>query len=321
MFTRLVGEFHVIWVRTRVIIRREGLMEYLRVLGRAPCIKLVRSLWNTLRNYQQEKLIMGSKVNLDTSRGHVDFNLYNWGCHEPGFTYVMMQEIREGITVVDIGANIGYYALLESRLVGKTGRVYAIEPAPDNFKRLRANIALNNYANIEVFQLAVGNKNGKEKLYLSASPNLHNLLGIEGKTGKSKTYIGAIDIETVTLDEFLKDKKPPDLVRMDVEGYEYHITEGMKKTLGEARNLAVFMELHLSTMKTAGLNIAEMFETFYHAGFEPKYLIKRHLMFPYQNPYAESPAIIRLKEKWTLEKLMSKIGIIGGILMAKGASS
>ena len=320
MFKRFSAELKIIRIRTKAIIRQGGLFEYLRVLSHVPYFKLARYLWSTHRHYKQEKMIMGSRMLLDTARSHVEFNLLNWGCHEPLFTHVMLQEIKEGMTIVGIGANIGYYALLESRLVGKTGKVYAIEPAPDNIKWLKENIALNNYSNIETYQMAVGNKNGTAKLYLSESPNLHNLLGIEGKSGENNNYVDIIDVETVTLDEFLKNKRLPDIVRMDVEGYEYNIIKGMKKTLNENKKMMVFMEIHHDPMKQAGFNIEGMFETFYRAGFTPRYLIKRRLQFPWQNPYKETPDIQVIRDNLTLEKLMEDIEVIGGIMMVKDGS-
>ncbi len=64
--------------------------------------------------------------------------------------------LKEGDVVLDIGANIGYYVLLEYQLIGKSGRIYAIEPVYNNFELLQKNLRLNNLKNVSAFQFAFG---------------------------------------------------------------------------------------------------------------------------------------------------------------------
>ena len=75
--------------------------------------------------------------------------------------------INPGDVILDIGANIGYYALLESRLTGPRGMVYAIEPVLNNYYTLKSNVELNDIKNINMFKLAIGNKNGKDYIYVA----------------------------------------------------------------------------------------------------------------------------------------------------------
>lgn len=106
------------------------------------------------------KKINGSKMYLDINDEGLSHDLISDGVREFYATQKMKKEIKKGDVIVDIGANIGYYALLEARLVGKKGIVYAIEPVPRNIAILKKNIELNNYSNLEVYQLAYGGQKG-----------------------------------------------------------------------------------------------------------------------------------------------------------------
>ena len=86
----------------------------------------------------------------------------------------MLQAIlKPGMNVLDIGANIGYYAIMESILVGTSGNVVAIEPMLPNIKMLRKNIELNNVKNIEVVHGAVSSQTGTGQMFVSSHSNLH----------------------------------------------------------------------------------------------------------------------------------------------------
>jgi FkbM family methyltransferase len=73
--------------------------------------------------------------------------------------------VKEGMVVVDIGANIGYYTLIAAKLVGKSGIVYVFEPMPSNYECLCKNIEVNGYTNVVLIQKAVSNKYGIAKVW------------------------------------------------------------------------------------------------------------------------------------------------------------
>lgn len=319
-FKGLFDEIGILAHGSLFIIKQEGLIEYLKIVIRLPIPKLLSHLWTCLKSESIVKDILGSKMSLNNSRGRGERGLHTWGWHEPLFTRAIMEELKKGMTVIDIGANIGYYALLEAKSIGNEGKVYAIEPEPVNFESLKGNIALNKYSNIETYLLAIGNSNGKKTLYQSASPNLHNLLGTPEGSGSKSPYIGTIDVQTMTLDEFLKDKKPPDFIRMDVEGYEYYVVEGMKNTLNTNRNMKIFIELHSATMKMAGLKLEVMMTTLSNAGFRPKYFIRRTLQHPWQNPNSGSIDVKSFCFKEPLEELYNSNGNADGLLLEKVVS-
>ena len=226
-------------------LRREGLVNFCRRL----LIFLILEWWAYIfiifRFQRKDSLIIkdiqGSKLYLNIRDKGASRELALVGIREKLATETLQSDLREGNCVVDIGANIGYYALMEARLVGSHGKVYAIEPVPHNIELLENSIRLNNYGNIETFQLAIGCQDDILRLYLSDHPNWCSFY-------PPHKIIGEIDIEVVSLDSFLKNKRPPNLIRMDVEGYEYEILNGMSSILKSNGSLKLFIEFHPDIM-------------------------------------------------------------------------
>ncbi len=187
------------------------------------------------------KDVQGSKIflNIRDDKG-LSSELYLNGIREAHATVEFQKRLKSGQVIADIGANIGYYVLMEAKAVGPKGKVYAIEPIIGNVELLKKNIDANNYKNIEVFNKAVGDKNGKQDIFVSKQSNLSTFCkNIDlDQTGET------VPVEVTTLDSFLKDKRLPDIVRMDVEGYEFEILKGMKKTFKETGHLQLFIEVH-----------------------------------------------------------------------------
>jgi FkbM family methyltransferase len=90
------------------------------------------------------------------------------GVWEPNVTAVFSGALAPGVVCLDIGAHIGYHTLLASKLVGSRGHVYAFEPSPESYRRLRANVDLNGLRNVTTAQLAVGEEERRAVLYMGA---------------------------------------------------------------------------------------------------------------------------------------------------------
>jgi len=152
--------------------------------------------------------------------------LFN-GIHEPCTTALFKKLVKEGMTVVDIGANIGYFTLLAASLAGEKGKVFAFEPEPRNYALLVRNTELNGFKNVIPLQMAVSNETGKVKLFLAKDPSAHSIFRVAGvqRQEYSPKYIV---VDAVSLDEFFKDKDcTVDIIKMDAEGAEMIILEGM----------------------------------------------------------------------------------------------
>lgn len=148
---------------------------------------------------------------------------------------VIKNNVKEGMTVLDIGANIGYHTLELARLVGEKGKVYAFEPDPNNFRLLEKNIHANHYHNIVTIQKAVSQKSGQAKLFRS-----------EGHSGDHRLYDSkdgrpTVDVETVCLDEFFSDSQPVHFIKMDIQGAEYEAMLGMSALI-KRQNLKILTE-------------------------------------------------------------------------------
>lgn len=145
--------------------------------------------------------------------------------YEPATTRLFREVLAPGMVVVDIGANVGYFSLLAADLVGPSGKVYAVEPEPQNNAILRKNVDLNSYSNVRVIEKAISNYTGSVQLFLSALDNgSHSISDAAARGVASEVQVAA-----TTLDDLLEQEGWPqvDLVKIDVEGAEMLVLEGM----------------------------------------------------------------------------------------------
>ena len=156
------------------------------------------------------------------------------GSHEPHITELFRKILAKGMTVVDVGANIGWFTLLSATIVGDTGEVVSVEPEPTNFSFLLRSVELNRFSNVKLFQVCASNSRGNQILYLS-SGNLGAHSTINQVSDKK------IEVPSDTLDAILGkigvDKI--DLLKIDVEGAEPYVLEGCKEHLPRTRNIII----------------------------------------------------------------------------------
>ena len=174
------------------------------------------------------------------------FALYLWkfSAMESFETKLLRELTKPGMTVFDIGANIGYYTLILAGLVGENGKVYAFEPDPENYRLLIKNIKANNYNNIIPIQRAVSDKTGKIKLFLSEEHKGNHKIYDSGEGRKS------IEIESIALDEFTKENKVnPDIMKMDIEGSEPMAFLGMKNLIKDNKDIKIISEFFPYAMR------------------------------------------------------------------------
>ncbi len=196
------------------------------------------------------KNVLGCKMYLLEDDPGISRELARKGCREMGAVKMVRRTLKPGMTVIDVGANLGYYVLLEAQLVGPEGKVYAIEPVEKNYYVLNKNIALNRRGNVETFQVAIGEKTKNQEMLLSRNSNHGTMMDMDKASQYYKTRmekIGAdkITVPTVTLDKFVKDNniEKVDFIRMDVEGFELQVFKGMQKTLKDM-SPTVLVEAH-----------------------------------------------------------------------------
>jgi len=246
-----------------------------RILSQTP-LRRVPGIWK-ISNFIFRKVWPGTNViTIQGNKMHVDINdpdekmRKTWQAycmdlvHEEYTTILFKQLVKRGDVVVDVGANIGYFTILAAKLVGESGKVFAFEPEPKNFSYLKKNIDLNQYENVFAYQKAVSNKNEIVDLYVCDYDSGHHTIkqgkGIEayrkGKRGNTKK----IEVETVSLDTFLRDKIDRlDIIKIDAEGAEPLILEGMKGLVLSNRNIKIFMEFFPLLIDSMGLNSQKLY--------------------------------------------------------------
>jgi FkbM family methyltransferase len=142
------------------------------------------------------------------------------------------QILTPGAAFIDAGANIGFFTILASRLVGRSGRVIAIEMMPDTAARLRANVARNSVANVAIRECALSNRSGDE-VSATMPEDQFARASIAGAPAPGQREVR---VRTQTLDDLLADVPGPiDLIKMDLEGAEPMAIEGAARTLARTR--------------------------------------------------------------------------------------
>jgi FkbM family methyltransferase len=167
--------------------------------------------------------------------------------------------IPAGGTVVDVGANVGYNTVYASRCVGPAGRVIALEPAADNARVLRENIAVNTLDNVEVHEVAVGRSREIRDLFLRGETSGVNSLFAQSVYAK---VTGVEKVRVVPLDDVVNGSV--DVVKIDVEGAELDVLGGMARMLRHPV-IQLIVEWHPRLQEAAG----------YTADALPRFLLDR----------------------------------------------
>jgi FkbM family methyltransferase len=169
--------------------------------------------------------------------------------------------VGEGMQVVDIGANIGLYTLLLSRLAGKTGRVFAFEPEPNLFLTLRDNCETNAALNVTPYQCAAGDSNGLAIFQRSALNSGDNCLG-EGRTG-----VKPIEVRIARLDDVLPVRRVQ-FIKLDVQGFELAALTGMQEVIASSPDVRVLFEFWPAGLRAANTSPESLLNFFRERGFE-----------------------------------------------------
>lgn len=148
---------------------------------------------------------------------------------EPETTALLRAELRAGMHVLDIGANIGYHTLLCAECVGPEGRVIALEPEPNNFALLCANVWHARVTHVEPLRVAAAAYNGR--VMLSLLPN---------NTGDHRTFPNAthgegVAVPCMRVDDLLNPATVIDFVKLDIQGSDHYAIQGLERTLARTR--------------------------------------------------------------------------------------
>ena len=199
--------------------------------------------------------------------------------YEPLTTTLFKKILQPGMKVIDVGANIGYFSLLSSKLVGDTGTVWAIEPEPNNFKHLVENIRLNQahnpkglFQNIITIESAISDHNGTAELYISKEESgEHSLV-------KGRPHVkDSINVKLTTLDSLMSTIKVIDLIKTDTEGNEIPILRGSKNLIKSSPSIVVIAEFLIPGIEASGHTPQQYWELLHELGLKNIYIISEHL--------------------------------------------
>ena len=199
----------------------------------------------------------------------VAVELYRYGYFEAGLTRIFLEYIKPGMTLFDIGAHIGYFTLLGSRLVGDRGHVHSFEPTPGTFEMLRGNTR--GRANVKLNQMAVFSHEATLNLTsYEQFPSFNTLgrgnVGEEYEAGLKRT---TFSVRATSLDDYVASTGArPDFVKLDAEGAEEDIFKGMQRVLSEIRPM-VTIEVGDITDSAVGKSRA-LVDLFMSAGYDAR---------------------------------------------------
>lgn len=192
-------------------------------------------------------------------------HLYKYQHYEAGTSEALLRHVhfQAGDVVLDVGANIGWYALILERRAGVPLRIFAFEPEPENHALLRENLALNETRMTEALALAVGETSCEQTLYRYGAGNTgrHSMLPLNAGN--------EIRVPVVSLADFWREKgladAPLRLIKMDIEGYELAALRGAGPLLGRCEWLLA--EYSPGYMRSAGQDPLQLLELLESSGF------------------------------------------------------
>jgi FkbM family methyltransferase len=217
-----------------------GSANIITALGQVPVVGAVLRWY--ARRYEEGSIVRiarGYASGMKWKRYHRYVNGYWTGIYEIDLQKALARELKKGDVFYDLGANAGFFSLLAAKLVGPEGRVFAFEPLPENIESVNEQIFINSLDYCELIPKAVSDRSGVIR-FAAAS---HSSMGrIDG--GDDKAVKQTLMVETVSLDEFVRDHPRPDFIKIDVEGAEADVLIGAETLLRSKDAPSLLIELH-----------------------------------------------------------------------------
>lgn len=175
---------------------------------------------------------------------------------------LLSQLIAPGMTVLDIGANIGIYTEFLAKLVGPSGRVVAFEPEQRNVERLRD--ATRKYKQVEVVNAAVSDHSGTLSLYVADD------LNVDHRTYAPRETRRSVDVAAVALDDFVGERDRVDVIKMDIQGSELAALRGARRLLASDEAPIILFEYWPYGLRSAGENPLALLSELASFGYDPR---------------------------------------------------
>jgi len=208
----------------------------------------------------------GVKVFIKNPRDLIQKQLYFQGYFEYKETRVLKSYLKEGMTFLDIGANIGWHTLLAAKEVGETGKVISFEPVESTFNHLKENISLNKFENVNVFKFALSDTNGSFPIYPISGNNdgsnsLFSFNDHDIPIEYIETRVGSELLKSIAINKI-------DFCKIDVEGAELKVIEGLREFFSEKKIKTLMIELNDTALKRASGSANELVSRLKSFGYE-----------------------------------------------------
>lgn len=206
-------------------------------------------------------LIYGPKIFLDTRDSSLAPIIIQYGCWEKWVTDVFLSLVKQGMTVLDIGANCGYYSLLAAQAVGSSGQVHCVEPNPFLHNNLTRSFLINGYNQVKLHKVAFSDKEGEVFLYsagdFSGGATIYEI-------PSSYTAYGAIKKVKVPAVNFAKyfPNIKAHVIKIDIQGAEPHLVDGLLKIAEKSGTLDILIEYAPVLWIVAGFNPKSVLQRF-----------------------------------------------------------
>jgi FkbM family methyltransferase len=224
-------------------------------------IRLVNLLYSAgLLHPVQVEIRPGAVFELD-ARDMVAREILAWGVWEKPNTDLILGSLREGSVMFDVGAHIGYYSVLGSKVVGPSGKIVSVEPNPQTLTRLRKDLELSHASNVVVEDVACTDKETTLTFYEASIRNT-GASSISESNARNADHGDAVPSVTVrgrTLDSIVQELglQRVDFVKIDVEGAEVQVLRGMKDTLAKFHP-HMLIEMKPAQLESMGTSIEEL---------------------------------------------------------------
>jgi FkbM family methyltransferase len=191
--------------------------------------------------------LRGNRFILGATAGEAGGVSVHLGIQEVEQTQRLTELLRPGQTFFDVGANVGFYSLLGSRLVRPNGSVMAFEPSPRNIAFLHRHIALNHADNITVVPLACAQDESTATFVTGENNSLGHLANTENEKANT-VIVGTVSLDTAVT----KFGTAPDVIKIDVEGGEFDVLHGAAQLLASHRPI-IFLSTHSDELRQSCL--------------------------------------------------------------------
>jgi FkbM family methyltransferase len=202
----------------------------------------------------------------------------------------VQRSLGEGMTVVDVGANRGYYVMLASKAVGRSGRVVAFEPSPRDLRFLRANLLVNACRNVKVVPVALGKQAGEATLFVPKSYHSGNNC-LKSSPNQWPGY--SIKVPVRTLDQWIRANAVShvDFMKIDIEGGELETFQGAIGLLSQKPRPVILCELIDDHTRLWGHEVSETVAFLRNLGFLWFCLTPNGSLYPMPEDKSQFPAL------------------------------